>query len=142
MTRTATCQCSAFRAVVEGEPDLVGFCHCRACQRRTGAPVSANAYFRRETVRLEGEYRTYTRPASEGRTVSNRFCPQCGATICWTMDLRPAHYGIAVGAFADPGFPAPTYSVWEEAKHPWVTLPGPIERFQQARVGPPAPARK
>ena len=30
---------------------------------------------------------------------------------------------VAVGAFADPGFPAPRISVYEERKHGWVTLP-------------------
>ena len=133
MTRTATCQCRAFRVVAEGEPDLIGICHCRACQRRTGAAFSVHAYFRKEAIRLEGDYRTYTRDARNGRTLSNNFCPQCGATVGWTMDMRPGHYGIAVGAFNDPDFPAPTFSVWEEAKHRWVTLPDGIEHFEQAR---------
>jgi hypothetical protein len=30
--------------------------------------------------------------------------------------LRPEHYGIEVGAFADPDFPPPVYSVWEETR--------------------------
>jgi len=39
------------------------------------------------------------------------------------LDLRPEHYGIAVGAFADPDFPPPTLSVWEQTKHAWINLP-------------------
>ena len=133
MTRTATCQCRAFRAVVEGEPDLVGACHCEACQRRTGAPFAVNAYFRKDSVLLEGDYRTFTRTIPEGRSIVNHFCPSCGSTLCWTMDLRPGHYGIAVGAFNDPKFPPPTYSVWEETMHGWTTLPPGIEHFGQGR---------
>jgi hypothetical protein len=30
---------------------------------------------------------------------------------------------VATGAFADPSFPGPTIAVWEECRHPWVTLP-------------------
>jgi len=139
MTRTASCQCGAFRMVAEGEPDMVNLCHCHACQRRTGAPFSVNAYYRKDAVRLEGDFRTYPRAAREGRTLTNHFCPQCGSTVCWTMDMRPGHYGIAVGAFNDQDFPPPTFSVWEEARHNWVTLPSGMEHFRQAR---PAPATR
>ena len=34
---------------------------------------------------------------------------------------------VPVGAFAEPGFPAPLFSVYEERKHAWVGLPRNIE---------------
>jgi hypothetical protein len=34
-----------------------------------------------------------------------------------------------VGAFADPQFPAPTFSVYEERMHSWVFMPKGIERM-------------
>jgi len=117
----------------EGEPDVVNVCHCRACQRRTGVPLTSNAYFRKERVRLEGDHRIFIRDGQDGRKLNNHFCPACGATVCWTADMRPDHYGVAVGAFNDPDFPPPTYSVWEEAKYAWVALPPCIAHFQQAR---------
>lgn len=36
---------------------------------------------------------------------------------------------VPVGAFADPGFPAPTVSVYEERMHAWVQLPAGIEHL-------------
>ena len=30
---------------------------------------------------------------------------------------------FAIGNFADPNFPAPTIAVWDETRHPWVSLP-------------------
>jgi hypothetical protein len=33
---------------------------------------------------------------------------------------------IPVGAFADPSFPAPSFSVYEERKHAWVHIPGEV----------------
>jgi len=119
--------------VVEGEPIIVNICHCRRCQRRTGAPMSSNAYFPKAAVRLEGEYKIYTRDGQDGRKLSNHFCPNCGATVCWTLDMRPDHYGIAVGAFNDPSFPAPVLSIWEQSIYAWMTLPPGLERFPQAR---------
>ncbi|WP_371827032.1 hypothetical protein [Microvirga sp. VF16] len=34
----------------------------------------------------------------------------------------PGYIGVAAGAFADPTFPAPTISAWEQSKHPWVSF--------------------
>jgi hypothetical protein len=36
----------------------------------------------------------------------------------------PGLVAIPVGAFADPGFPRPRFSVWEGRKHPWVEILG------------------
>jgi len=36
---------------------------------------------------------------------------------------------IPVGAFADPAFPPPTISVWEERKHDWIMLPADVEHL-------------
>ena len=135
MERTACCHCGSLRATVGGEPTVVNVCHCKACQRRTGAVMHSGVYFNKSQVRIEGPEKIYTRDV-EGvrRKISFHFCPTCGSSVYWHLDLRPDHYGIAVGAFADPDFPPPTLSVWEQTKHSWINLPEGIQRFPQARV--------
>jgi hypothetical protein len=87
--RTAHCQCRGFRVVVDAEPDTVAICHCQMCQRRSGVPLTCNAYFQKSKVRLEGDHRIYTRDCPDGRKLNNHFCPTCGSTVAWTLDLRP-----------------------------------------------------
>jgi hypothetical protein len=36
---------------------------------------------------------------------------------------------VAIGNFADPNFPAPIISVWEQTRHPWVSLPSDTKRM-------------
>jgi len=36
---------------------------------------------------------------------------------------------VAVGAFADPGFPPPRVSVYEQRRHSWLGLPDDMEHF-------------
>ena len=133
MHRTAQCQCGALRAIAEGDPDVVNVCHCTACQRRTGAVMHTGAYYKRPQVRFEGESKLYARATDSGRKIRFHFCPNCGSSVYWEAELRPDHYGIAVGAFADPQFPAPQLSVWEQTIHPWIVLPRGVERFRQGR---------
>lgn len=45
----------------------------------------------------------------------------------YVLDSGPDVFAIPVGAFADPAFPPPNFSVWESRKHAWVTLPPGIE---------------
>jgi hypothetical protein len=133
MQRTAQCQCGSLRAIASGEPDIVNVCHCISCQRRTGAVMHSGAYYKRSKVRLEGESKLYVRTTESGRQLRFHFCWNCGSSVYWEADLRPDHYGIAVGAFADPQFPAPTLSVWEETIHPWINLPLGIQHYRQGR---------
>jgi hypothetical protein len=132
MERIAQCQCGALRAIASGEPAVVLLCHCHACQRRTGAVVGSSAYYAKDAVRVEGASKIYVRTGASGNKVHLHFCAECGGTVYWFADLRPAVCGIAVGAFADPAFPPPTISVWEESMHDWFGLPPTTQRFRQA----------
>ena len=100
----------------------VSICHCLACQRRTGSVFGVQARFDAEQVTIEGESREFLR----GKAVF-RFCPDCGATVFYTIEGMPESVAVPVGAFADPSFPPPVRSVWEERQHPWVRLPDEIE---------------
>ena len=138
MTRTASCQCRGFRDIVEAEPEIVSICHCQICQRRMGVPLTCNAYFPKSKVRLEGAHKIYSRDCSEGRKLHNYFCPTCGSTVGWILDLRSHHFGVAVGCFNDRNFPPPLQSIWEEEMHPWPVLPADIQHFPRARPVPSA----
>ena len=75
-----------------------------------------------------GESANYVRVGDEGTKFIFRFCPVCGATVYYTAEGREDIVAIPVGAFADPGFPAPSVSVYEGRKHSWLTLPMEIVR--------------
>lgn len=125
--RHAQCQCGQLRVRTQGEPLRVSVCHCLACQRRSGSVFATQARFRDEQVSIEGETREWSRRGDEGGVAVSSFCPTCGATVFYRNDDQPGVIAVAVGAFGDPQFPAPSYSVYEARKHAWVTLPGDIE---------------
>jgi hypothetical protein len=128
VTREASCSCGQLRLVAEGEPVRVSVCHCLACQRRTGSAFGFQARFPSERVRIEGRSSEYVRVSDAGATRTFHFCPDCGATVHYADPSTPELVAVPIGAFADPAFPPPRVSVWEERKHEWVTLPAGVER--------------
>jgi hypothetical protein len=69
--------------------------------------------------------------AADGFKIRFHFCPNCGSNVFWEGDKDPNIYGITVGSFADPNFPPPTFSVWEEMMHPWLGVATVTEHFPQ-----------
>ncbi|WP_374514208.1 GFA family protein [Brevundimonas sp.] len=122
--REAGCRCGRLRALCEGEPVRVSVCHCLACQQRTGSAFAAQARFPEDKVTITGESRVWSRTADSGRTIDYHFCPTCGATVFYSGGNFPNLLAIPLGAFADPGFPPPQFSVWEKRKHPWTAVLG------------------
>jgi hypothetical protein len=128
-TRTATCSCGQLRVTVTGDPVRISVCHCLACQQRTGSAFGFQARWPRDQVTTEGEVRIWRRIGDEGSAADFRFCPHCGSTVWYTNDGAPDSVAVAVGAFADPAFPPPNVSVYEERRHVWVTVPNAEQVF-------------
>jgi len=122
--RHAACGCGRLTARCEGEPVRISVCHCLNCKRRSGSAFAAQARFPVDRVTLSGEAKTWTLAGDSGGVGVFSFCPDCGATLYYVLDKFPGVIAIPIGAFADPAFPAPKFSVWESRKHPWVEITG------------------
>lgn len=130
-TRTASCCCGQLRIEVHGEPLGVGVCHCLACQQRTGSVFAALAAFA-PPYEVFGSATEYVRTGDHGSRFRFRFCPMCGSTVFHTEEgCEDRSVSVAVGAFADPGFPPPQDSVYDCRRHRWVRLPPGIAVFDR-----------
>lgn len=123
-TRTATCRCGQLRAVCTGEPVRVSVCHCLECQKRSGSAFAAQARWPTAQVEIAGQSAFWTRTADSGHRATYRFCRECGSTIAYEIEGWPGVTAVPIGAFADPEFPAPHFSVYEHRKHSWVQVSG------------------
>jgi len=127
--RLASCSCGQLTAEVSGDFVRNSICHCLACQRRSGSPFAQQARFPRANVRVAGQSTQYVRIGDEGTRAVFHFCPVCGATVYYEPETLPGFVVIPVGAFAEPDFPAPTVSVYEERMHGWVVPPPGAEHY-------------
>ena len=107
---TGGCNCGAVRYEVTAPLVGASYCHCRRCQRRSGAAASPNAHPAPDTFRIvSGEDRLRVwKPEGSGE---KWFCGDCGSSL---FARNPAHadpIGIRMGTFDDdPGIVAPCIS--------------------------------
>jgi hypothetical protein len=76
------------RAITSGQPDSVYVCHCKACQRRTGAVIHNGSRWLKSQVRTEGEHKIYGRIADSGFEIRFHFCPKCGSSVFWAIGAQ------------------------------------------------------
>ena len=62
--------------------------------------------------------------AESGNRATFLFCPDCGSTIAFCGDGVPGTLAVPIGAFADPDFPTPAFSIYENRRHSWVRIEG------------------
>ncbi|MET0373502.1 MAG: GFA family protein [Rhizorhabdus sp.] len=121
---TAHCQCGQLSVECHGHPARVSICHCHDCQRRSGAAFSAQIRFHTDNVRVSGEYHSWTRISDSGNKAVFHFCPTCGSTLFYDIEMLPGLRAIPMGTFAGTALPAPWFSVYENRKLPWVEIVG------------------
>lgn len=118
------CACRAVRYRLAARPLFVHCCHCRWCQRESGASYALNAMIETDCVeRLGVETLCVETPSESGRGQKVHRCPKC-QTAVWS------HYGgageaiafIRVGTLDDPDALAPDIHIYTESKQPWVTI--------------------
>lgn len=130
-SRTATCQCGHLAISCEGDPVRISVCHCLDCQKRSGSSFAAQARFPADNVTITGQSHEWSRVGAEGGGAVFHFCPTCGSTVFYRAVAQPDLIAVAIGAFAEPGFAQPDYSVYEGRKHAWVAIVGEgIERYE------------
>lgn len=135
--RVATCRCGQLQAICKGEPVRVSVCHCLDCQKRTGSAFAAQARWPDSQVEVRGQWKTWVRIADSGHKATYRFCPVCGSTVAYVIEGWPDVTAVPLGAFADPEFPAPRFSVYEHRQHRWVAVLGEDVKHSSS----PSPSR-
>jgi hypothetical protein len=129
--RSASCRCGQLRATASGDPVRVSVCHCLSCQKRSGSAFAVQARWPVGQVAIEGRSKSFEKVADSGNRATYHFCPECGSDVHYVIDGKfdgkfNGLVAIPVGAFDDPYFVSPKFSVWEKRKHDWVEIVGDV----------------
>jgi len=136
------CTCRHVRYRLTTKPMFVHCCHCRWCQRETGASFALNALMESDRVRLlQGDVEVIDTPSNSGKGQRINRCPKCRVAL-WS------NYGgggdairfVRVGTLDDPDRLPPDIHIFTASKQPWVVLPANAlsvaEYYKSADVWP------
>ncbi len=119
------CDCREIRYRLTSKPMFVHCCHCRWCQRESGASFALNAMIESERVELvSGKPETVNTPSNSGKGQLIARCPTCRIAV-WS------NYGgagdkvrfVRVGTLDNPDQCPPDIHIFTSSKQPWVVLP-------------------
>jgi hypothetical protein len=133
---TGGCLCGAVRFEAHGEPLMMASCHCRDCQRATGAAYFPAVAVPATSLRVQGEPRTYAMKAESGNTVTRAFCGKCGSTLWGWSSAMPDGRNLSAAALDDPRRFVPMMHIFTASAQPWDHVPPEAPQF--ARMPSPA----
>src|SRR4051794_2212412 len=119
------CTCREVRFRLLSKPLFVHCCHCRWCQRETGASFALNAMIESDRVQtLAGVPEMVMTPTLSGRGQKISRCPTCRIAL-WSnySGAGDAVRFVRVGTLDMPDLLPPDIHIFTESKQPWVVLP-------------------
>lgn len=119
------CDCRQVRYRMIGRPLIVHCCHCRWCQRASGASFALNAMIEADRVALlAGEPVPVMNPSASGKGQKIWRCPSCAIAV-WSNYAGggDAVRFVRIGSLDEPDRLPPDIHIFTESKQPWVQLP-------------------
>ena len=122
------CTCAAVRFAMTSAPLFVHCCHCRWCQRETGAAFALNAMIEADRVVLrKGHPEVVQTPSESGKGQKIARCPTCRIAL-WSnySGAGDKVRFVRVGTLDEPDRLPPDIHIFTASKQPWVVLPPEI----------------
>ena len=119
------CDCGKVRYRMLSRPLFVHCCHCRWCQRESGASFALNAMIEADrVVHLGAEPEIVDTPSASGLGQKIARCPTCRIAI-WSnySGAGPAVRFVRVGTLDEPDRLPPDIHIFTASKQPWVVIP-------------------
>jgi hypothetical protein len=119
------CDCRTVRYRMQTAPLFVHCCHCRWCQRETGASFALNAMIEADRVtELATPPELVDTPSDSGSGQLIARCPKCKVAV-WShyAGSGPLVKFVRVGTLDNPDLLPPDIHIFTASKQAWVVLP-------------------
>ena len=122
------CACGRVRYTATIDNDEAYLCHCRMCQRSSGAISLAFKNVKQSAVQWDGEPDWY-----ESSPIAHRpFCRECGTSLGFAFRKDSENMDLTVASFDDPSRFRPVHHFGAESMHrAWLNTEGlPVKRTE------------
>ncbi len=131
-TDSGGCLCGAVRYTIRSKPFAADYCHCRRCQRVTGAPVSAWMDFKAPQVEwLDNSTLAEYESTSD---IRRGFCSKCGSTLTFRSVSHPQYLSLAITSLDNPEKYHPDYHIYTSAQMPWHIIEDEYPRYTEGKT--------
>lgn len=115
------CLCGNVTYTCDADPIASANCHCRDCQRSSGAAFSTVAMVPADSIEIRGETLSIFRTVGDdhGKEDQRHFCSNCGSQLITTSDAYPGVVFIKAGTLNDNTLIKPAMDVWSDSKQAW-----------------------
>jgi hypothetical protein len=114
------CVCGEVRYESAVEPVKVFHCHCRDCQRSSGAGHATVALVPKAAFKtLKGSAKRWEYPTDSGNKIWRYFCGNCGAPVFAELSAAPDLWAIRVANMDDSSWVKPSLHLWGSAAPAW-----------------------
>ena len=129
MSITGSCLCGAVRFELTGPVDVINYCHCSRCRRRTGSAFATIVHARIADFRfVSGEANIETFVPEEWN--SHSFCRSCGSPVPF-LNKEDGEVGIPAGLLdQDPGV-RPSLHIMVGSKAPWYEISDDVDGYDE-----------
>jgi hypothetical protein len=113
---------------MQSPPLFVHCCHCRWCQRESGASFALNALIEADRVtELGAPPELVDTPSNSGKGQLIARCPKCKVAV-WShyAGAGPVLKFVRVGTLDNPDLLPPDIHIFTASKQPWLTLPADV----------------
>ena len=120
---SGSCLCRAIRYEVTVPISELRHCHCKDCQKSSGAGGAVNAMIPSSGFRItHGEPRRFTKVADSGRTLHRFFCGDCGSPLYSRRESMPEMTSVRIGTLDDAPPMKVTANIWTNSAPPWAYI--------------------
>lgn len=119
------CTCGAVRYRMQSRPLFVHCCHCRWCQRESGAAFAVNAMIESDrVVSVATDPLLVETPSASGQGQRIARCPHCHVAV-WShyAGSGPVTRFVRVGTLEQPDRLPPDVHIFTASMQPWLRLP-------------------
>ena len=126
------CACGTVRYALRSAPFDAGWCHCRICQRVSGAPAMVFASVPTgDFAFIAGAERVKRFASSEFG--HRQFCGDCGSPLTIAVEFQPVTIDFAIATLDDPDAVAPGFHIFRASRVAWFETADDLPRHERFR---------
>lgn len=135
---TGGCACGSVRYRLESAPFDAGWCHCRTCQRNSGAPAMAFAS-------VPAGHLVFTAGRDKVKSFASSsfghriFCGECGTPIAMEESEAPRTTDFSIATLDEPDAVPPGFHIFWSSRIGWFDPGDGLPRHERSRSGTSPP---